>query len=705
MKFFVGYDLGDGETMVHLLKGIDSEKLEGIALPGEENAKPIPTVFSIKLKEGKEIVSVGQDAIKSRGSIQEFHINVKRRPSTKDGQSLTELKNSIVNFTNGIFSDQRVVSFITDGAEEIHLFIGHPTTWNEKDIEIYHQIFQQTVLGKGWLEKIRLHFHLEKESMAAFLQSRASKQFKIDQLQKGSHAVVFDFGSSTTDVTVISGLKVDDSLKDEGDPNLGARLIDQAIYEYVHQAMSEEDREDFDRFRRNPKNQGVKKKYIYFCRQAKEDYFSTRKDSREDRGFGPSPRRFDIPEYLDHQAMQVILNQKMPELGNISWQEASQRLFKRVKQDMASQGKEPVIVVLTGGAAMMDFVYEQCKSVFESERCTVMRDPNPGEAISRGLALLARSNYRADQFEQAINVFCEQNLAKLIAGQVNYLADMIAPDMATLIIDDVVKPEAYKWKYRDYGYENLNKMESNAVREAERVLNGPKGKEILEKAGEKWLRERLFPEIDRQTATRCQQYGVNNLQLKNLAEKVTAFRDGKINYHFENLSARGDIGHQLTNEFSSTLISLVAMLSSILLPIIIVVVIPVISTIIALITSVIVLILVVVFGVNPHLWPPLAASLGVSAAVVLLGEGWDALKDSLMQQGRTIDFPRWVRDLVSKSKISNEVNGEKSNIEDSISRAIKSNENIKEEIGEQIAREIKKLVQQCVRMIRLKIES
>ena len=730
MRFFVGYDLGDGEASLHLLKGVeaDGSDVKGIPLPGRRNEGPIPTILA--RKPGK-LAAVGQDAVSSREGVEQFSVNFKRRPSTlitpgrldeffslsggseqggecpdwpEDAawQSLTELKNRVVEFTDAIFLNHKVSSFITSGTDEIDVFVGHPTTWTERDVELYRRIFEQTCLGKdkNRLTTLPLRFNLEKESRAAFLQTRASGGFKLEELLEGAHAVLFDFGSSTTDVTIVSGLRLDESLKDEGHPNLGARLIDEGIFDYVCEAMPPDEGRYFEQLREKTPN--FKERCVYHCRLAKEQYFSADPAYRTDRRFGLAVKGFHIDDYLDDAAMQRVLRTPQSSLGNISWVDASRQLFERVKQDMGAQGKEPSMVILTGGASLMDFVSDQCRSVFESSACTVMQDPSPCETISKGLALVARSNHRADELARDIDEYCRSNLASTIADQIDTLADAIAPEMADFILDEVVTPAALKW--RRSGYSTLAAMEAAAISNANAAISGKKGKQIVESVSKMWLSEKVLPAIDRKTRRICAKHGVSSLHLEELARLATKVASSGKELSIDGFRFGGDIGRDLVGGFSTTLFAIAGVLALMLAPAVLPVILSVVGTIVGVITGIIVVILVVVFGANPACWPFVAILVGIGGVWGAIG-GFKAIRKALMDQARTINFYQWLRNLVSEEEIRSKVNAERYKVISSIADAIKHDGEMKKRLGSDAAGEIKKIVDQAVRVIRMKIQA
>jgi len=729
MQFFVGYDLGDGETSLHLLKGLDVSKKDPpdpILLPGRKNPGPIPIILA---RTAGRLATVGEDALSSTATVvEEFCVNFKHKPSTLiddrhierflsqsersklDGvppnwpqdpawKKLTDLKDRVVEFTDAIFLNQRVSAFITNGTNKIDVFIGHPTTWTKIDVQLYRRIIEQTCLAKckDRLTHLPLYVNLEMESRAAFLQTRASEKFKVKQLHDGAYAVVFDFGSSTADVTIVSGLDVDEKLKDEGDHSLGARLIDEGIFNYICGAMSEEDRNRFEGIKDNTLN--YKERCIYKCRLAKEEYFSADPDARTGRSFGGSIKGFSIDDHLNHTAMQKILNTPQPKLENKSWIDASRQLFERVKRDMTKEGMHPEVVILTGGASFMDFVGEQCRKVFESEQCVVMQDPSPCDTISKGLALVARSDARAAEFTRKINEYCGDKLSSTIAGQVDSLADAIAPQLAELILDQVTDA-VLKW--RRGGYSTLASMEKNAITEAGKAITSDRGKQLVEKASKSWLIDKVLPAIDRDTKNICEEYGVRSLQLSDLARCAMA---GIPNVSIAGFAFSGDLGRDLVQSFSSILLKVVAALAVVLSPIILPAVVAIVATIATVITGIIVAVLGAVAAVTPPVWPFIFLAVGVGLIAITI-KGWKAVKADFMRKATTIEFPVWIREkLVSESDIRSKVQGEKNNVTNSIRAAIKNDKLMKERLGEQAAAEIKMLVVKAADLIRMRIRA
>lgn len=260
IKLFIGYDLGDGETVVSYYKvekkdsknNIFEKKDEGKFLMPSKNVHgiPIPTAYA-KTKDGEFVLG---DEISRRTSVKNVVSNFKKQPSSllsamtkeeyeeissffdnndidcwsvkeiADNKALLVLRDRIVQFTNALFTNNKfadqfamLTNDMNPDSDLIVFYVGHPTKWsatktneNPIDVSIYKKIFEQSIIGKnyfditseGMVKRFKSELFIKPESRAAFLYARD----KYISNENGAwimdkSRMVIDVGSSTIDVT------------------------------------------------------------------------------------------------------------------------------------------------------------------------------------------------------------------------------------------------------------------------------------------------------------------------------------------------------------------------------------------------------------------------------------------------------------------------------------------------------------------------
>ena len=220
-KTYIGYDLGDGETITDVVtleagQAITKTVFDDMTMPNTTTpGQAMPTIFAFD-ENGTVIFS--QTITVNPEAVRNIIVNFKRRPSDllkntssktdpeqinfletcsswpsasdwPDGNSseMQNFKNSVITFTNAIFSDTDYMNrlkSVAQTSDEIVFCVGHPTNWSELDIAIYKLILKSSILGRGTYGGKKSSVILEAESRAAFLYAKDVAAF--GRLPKGS---------------------------------------------------------------------------------------------------------------------------------------------------------------------------------------------------------------------------------------------------------------------------------------------------------------------------------------------------------------------------------------------------------------------------------------------------------------------------------------------------------------------------------------
>ena len=322
--------------------------------------------------------------------------------------------------------------------EDVVLLIGCPTTKDWIDDEAQSAYAKLVKLATN-VKDVKI----VPESRAAMFSSIENGKNQISAI-KG--AVVFDFGSSTADCTYML---------------MGRKLIE---FSWTLGASEIERQMALEAYQTAVKDQGMfEVKTISFAdvegelRVAKEAYY--------DHQYGPKGHAMicgfessDDGEVIDAtirvndafmnkiagvNSIQILCDSKISQKG--TWKSLCEDFFKEAKKRIESSsyslidsnGKimfcncEIEVVVLTGGASKMDFIYELCQKVFAGT--TIRREDNPSHAVSNGLGWVAISDSNFNTCLEAARSEIKSKPACNIKVLRNNLSDIVFNKICNII--------------------------------------------------------------------------------------------------------------------------------------------------------------------------------------------------------------------------------------------------------------------------------
>jgi len=305
---FVGFDLGHGESCLVRVQAEGDDRPVPLKIDGSGRYS-FPTALAKAKKDdavssenpGEEDITwlIGQAAVSSENP-DEFEIGFKSMPT--QSPSWPEDRPRLVKFARQCHAAAK--KFLPSDESTQRFIIGCPTGWSNKDIEIYTEALVEAGLPNP---------QVERESRAALIQARDSKLIPREKLN-GS-IVVIDLGSSTTDVTHVSGLEVKKVFDVKDGHRLGASLIDQFLFDEIMRDPSKSDWNDY--FRDNRADRNVA---LFNCRLLKEKYFSSTLDRRAKGVAEILPfAKGDLILKVTQPLMDRALNTPLEALGNLSW--------------------------------------------------------------------------------------------------------------------------------------------------------------------------------------------------------------------------------------------------------------------------------------------------------------------------------------------------------------------------------------------------
>ncbi len=434
IKEIVGFDLGDGETALALIRINQMVNSEILTEPEiiEINRKK-SNITAIGYYPDKRI-EIGARAILSKevsGSI----MNFKARPDKVPPEHQELYQNTMKNYINAfilILNKER-----SSNNEKRLYVIGCPSKWTNDNgskeiVTLYEEMARQA--GAAIVMVVS-------ESLAALIHVYESGILAINPSEVEKPILVIDIGSSTTDFTLIDLSKRKSSPINSG-CDLGARLIDKAILDYSceHNPGSE------DLYQTLKSRPHLMNRCLLECRYAKERYY---KDPDCYPGEGDSvyqtvelDSNLSFSVRVDGQIMAEILEHPLVDMDGKkqSWPSVFEKELRRlITQEMV----KPEIVLLTGGASRMDFVQRICRQVFPDARCVV--DNEPEFCIAKGLARHGGYHIRFEWFIVEVNQILNKILNATIRERLPLLLDSISTCIASSLIDDIIRPEIRSW--------------------------------------------------------------------------------------------------------------------------------------------------------------------------------------------------------------------------------------------------------------------
>lgn len=732
-KTYVGYDLGDGETITDLVTlesgksttktVFDNMTMPDTVIPGQA----MPTIFAFD-ESGDVIFS--QTISADPEAVRNIIVNFKRCPGDllggdasvpiaeqidfikncsdwpgasvwAEGNSpeMLNFKNSVIAFTDAIFTDGNYVNRLRSAAQssdEIVFCVGHPTNWTALDIAIYELILKNSVLGAGKYEGKKSSIILEAESRAAFLYSKDVEAF--GRLPKGSSVLLIDVGSSTIDITAMTASS-NNHQYNSGSNYLGARSIDFIIKNWY-----------LEKIRRQPanwsmyqslvkKNPTIPSALTLSCRKAKEQLYSSPSGMAViNFGLFPGVRLTakELDEIIDATPIADILrdtirlsDQECAHMGDKSWKKLFKEFLTEKKAEMTKQGISIGCVILTGSASKMPFVPKIVLEVFnEVSSDSLQYDMDPSRTISKGLALVGPSNEKSKAFQDDLNQLVNEKLPDIIETNIPALGQEMGK-----VISDVLTPKMKQrimsWKNGDI--DTLNEMNAKIKADCseEKLTELLSDNEAYLSVIQEWLRDKVGRDIAVELKGLCDKYGVRDIGIDDLNIMTLP----TINLGPVPLDPL---------DFMDMISAVVALISGVVAYVSITTIMAVVVVVLSFISeSLATSLFLALVGMGPMGWAILGAVVAVSVAALVAG-GFDAVKEKFKDKVMGWNLPKIARQTMSDEKIDKSFKDAKlpKQIEDAF-----KDEKLKSDIVSKISTNLKGQIEKRAEDIKYAIES
>jgi hypothetical protein len=497
------------------------------------------------------------------------------------------------------------------------------------------------------------------ESHAALMHARDQKQFSGKELQ--GTVLVVDLGSSTTDYTVLHGLKEGKGLAQHG-YDLGASLIDKAIL--AHTLAQHPECEQIEALWE--RHASLRNRCELFCREAKEEYFknwdyyqntpytSALGKPEPFQGLLNKPFRPEVTREL----MDQILREPMPELNNQSWPDAFYNQLLNIKHEMK---QELDVVLVTGGASRMPFIEEACQQVFPNTR--LILDSVPELAIAEGLARWGRVDVRACRFQADVDNLLQKELPHQVSEKLDQLAAKIATNLAGSLITNVIKPDVLKWR-DDGSYATLKEMESKMNRHIKAWLGSSHAKNDVTQQVQAWFRKSIYLWLQGKLEKLADQYDLPDAALK-LSPAEVEFSADKLPFV--------NILDSTMGEFNDTVDVIVAVVLGV--------------------------IIITIIAVSATIGGPLAWLVGFAGWLI----GGAVISEGIREQVKSQDIPKWVRpNIIGDDKLNQKLAEERPKLEEAI-KNIFNTDTSRSKMATSITKEVQAYVREKTDIARLLI--
>lgn len=369
-EYVIGIDFGHGETSAAFcpigwdLAPGDLEAVKNVDFGA--NRKVLPTAINIQ-PNGQAFL--GEAAFSSeRLKKATVEVLFKKKPENIDG----EKEQLMIRYMHEVYALIREKSGALFSDDNHLLYIATPSGWDEKAKNLYGQMAAKAGLPIAGITS---------ESRAAFIKAQLDTSSGLPQyISQG--AIVFDMGSSTLDFTY---LQSGNAPVDYG-YDCGASQVEKIMYAEIR-----EKNKDIIAFETQyPK---LVAKLLYETRCAKEGvYFDPDIRYKKTVNFEDI---VDDEEFEDSKMKFVFqpgeLNHMLEEKGYISEIRQAMLDFKNYHI-----GGYPIkAAFLTGGASRMGFIQALIEDCWGLPQDLIYRDQDPSLTISRGVAEVARSDFRS----------------------------------------------------------------------------------------------------------------------------------------------------------------------------------------------------------------------------------------------------------------------------------------------------------------------
>ena len=479
MERFFGFDLGDAESAVSVLRAKDTGTPEVIPV---KDAKSFITAYA-RLLSGELLI--GESAC--------YNTSATRRALRFKSRFLTDpdSEKAIKCFAAGVLGELYTTGNLVRD-EDCSFYIGCPAGWDKAARERYRRIFEDT--GYPPVKIIS-------ESRAALVSACQSKHLQVGYDITSKPVLVVDIGSSTTDFAyIMGGHEVE--LQTSGEVALGGGTMDEILLE-----RAVRDSKDEKHIRRIFEESSAWKNYCEFAaRKLKEKYFSDEDYWKTNECSRTIQILYDEPVALTLRADAEIADEMLlrgtRQLGGKSFRDVFCKSLREVRSKI--QGNLPELLFLTGGVSRLRDIRDWCAEIFPE--AVVISGREPEFSVSRGLAWAGRIDAELRDFRKEVEVLTESSVVeKIVENHIEDLYHKLVDTLVEPLLREVALPVFNRWRNGDI--ERLADIDDVMQKEIERWFHTERAQKLLMKPTTEWLKPVAY-DIEEYTMPICVNHNI-----------------------------------------------------------------------------------------------------------------------------------------------------------------------------------------------------
>ena len=479
MERFFGFDLGDAESAVSVLKKDKADVPQVLRIRG---TKSFITAYA---RLSNQELIIGEDACYNPDAV-ERKLRFKSRFLT-DRESETDVRRFAAGVLGELYQNGDLIQ-----NEDCCFYIGCPAGWDRVTRERYRSIFER--LGYPPVRIIS-------ESRAALVSACQSRYLQVGYDILSHPVLVVDIGSSTTDFAYIAGGR-EVELQTAGEVFLGGGIMDEILLEESLSASPDE-----KALRAVFAKSDAWHSYCEFAaRRLKEKYFADEEYWKEHECLETVRVYYDRPLTLtlrmDAQTADRLLTKKCSHLDDRSFHEVFVASLKETRRHIT--GELPELIFLTGGVSRLSLIADWCREVYPE--AVTITEAQPEFSVSRGLSYCGRIDEELRDFQKELDDFKDSTtVERIVAKNINDLYTRAVDALTGPIIENVVLPVIDRWREGDI--RRLADIDEVLHKEIEAWLHSDEARQLLIKPVGQWLKPVAF-EIEDYTVPICVKHNV-----------------------------------------------------------------------------------------------------------------------------------------------------------------------------------------------------
>ena len=479
MERFFGFDLGDAESAVSVLKKDKADVPQVLRIRG---AKSFITAYA---RLASQELIIGEDACYNPDAV-ERKLRFKSRFLT-DRESEADVRRFAAGVLGELYQNGDLVQ-----NEDCCFYVGCPAGWDRVTRERYRAIFER--LGYPPVRIIS-------ESRAALVSACQSRYLQVGYDILSHPVLVVDIGSSTTDFAYIAGGR-EVELQTAGEVFLGGGVMDEILLEESLAASPDE-----KALRAVFAKSDAWRSYCEFAaRRLKEKYFADEEYWKDHECLENVRVYYDKPLTLtlrmNAQTADRLLTRKFGRLDGRSFHEVFVASLKETRRHIS--GDLPELIFLTGGVSRLSLIADWCREVYPE--AVTITEAQPEFSVARGLSYCGRIDEELRDFQKELDDLKDSTtIERIVSKNINDLYTRAVDALTGPVIENVVLPVIDRW--REGEIRRLSDIDEVLHKEIEAWLHSDEARQLLIKPVGQWLKPVAY-ELEEYTVPICVKHNV-----------------------------------------------------------------------------------------------------------------------------------------------------------------------------------------------------